>query len=199
METDMSCDGACSDRKECVMRKRIVLLSMAILIMVVAGRIIADRAFSDADTEKYEDAFALAQAWAKEWELTHLYPDYVSGVWVEGETYVIGVTNDSAGYREGRKIKKQLKNKDSIRIVFQKYSYNELYHIVEELYPHMQEYSIVIAGVKASGNYVRIALKKGITEEKRKAATSELLKRYGKRIRIDDELSEECTYSIAED
>jgi len=89
----------------------------------------------------------------------YYYPDYVCGVWTETgdmSELVVAVTKDEAGEAGKEEILSLIENDNTVKFVYQTYSYTELRDIQEELSPLMADNGVYGLGVDEMNNRVNV-------------------------------------------
>ena len=111
----------------------------------------------DEPIAKYLDMGELYQSWFGDRKYKYFYPDYVCGVWTETgdmSELVVAVTNDEKGNAGKEEILSLIENDDTVKFVYQNYSYTELRDIQEELSPLMSDNGVYSLGVDEMNNRV---------------------------------------------
>ena len=162
------------------MKKICVILSVVLLMCSVSVPVFA--------ADEYANADALYQAWYGN------LPDYITGVWsTDGSQYnlTFGIRADADVKAVKKEILALVKDDKSVSFAVQKYSYNELKAINDELLAYFPspendaDYGLVSMGVYEMENMVQI----GILEARKNdpvtvAFVKEIKEKYGDAVRI---------------
>jgi len=108
---------------------------------------------------KYLDMGELYHAWHRDTANKYGYPDYVCGVWTETgdmSELVVAVTKDEKGNAGKEEILSLIENDNTVKFVYQIYSYTELRDIQEELSPLMADNGVYGLGVDEMNNRVNV-------------------------------------------
>ena len=161
------------------MKKICVILSVVLLMCSVSVPVFA--------ADEYANADALYQAWYGN------LPDYITGVWsTDGSQYnlTFGIRADADVKAVKKEILALVKDDKSVSFAVQKYSYNELKAINDELLAYFPspendaDYGLVSMGVYEMENMVQI----GILEARKNdpvtvAFVKEITEKYGDAVR----------------
>lgn len=162
------------------MKKICVILSVVLLMCSVSVPVFA--------ADEYANADALYQAWYGN------LPEYITGVWsTDGSQYnlTFGIRADADVKAVKKEILSLVKDDKSVSFAVQKYSYNELKAINDELLAYFPspendaDYGLVSMGVYEMENMVQI----GILEARKNdpvtvAFVKEITEKYGDAVRI---------------
>lgn len=110
-------------------------------------------AFAADETAEYENMAELYNSWFRNEDYKYNYPDYVCGVWTETgdmSELVIAVTEDEKGEAGKEEILSLIEDDSSVKFVYQKYSYNELRDLQEELSDYTFDLGIGVWGIGVS-------------------------------------------------
>ncbi len=110
-------------------------------------------AFAADETAEYENMAELYNAWFRNEDYKYNYPDYVCGVWTETgdmSELVIAVTEDENGEAGKEEILSLIEDDSSVKFVYQKYSYNELRDLQEEMGEYAFDLKIGVWGMGVS-------------------------------------------------
>lgn len=162
------------------MKKCSLLLS---LLFVFLFSIFASAA--ETEDPPYADAGELYQSWNER------YPDYISGVWsTDGSmnNLTFGIAESADFEAAENEILSLIKNDDSVTIVRQKYTRNDLLRIQEELYKYFedaQNNGLCATGLYETENCVQVEFLESAKEnETTKALIVYLQEAYGDAVRI---------------
>lgn len=110
---------------------------------------------------KYLNMGELYNSWFRNEEYKYGYPDYVCGVWTETgdmSELVVAVTKDEKGNAGKEEILSLIEDDNSVKFVYQIYSYTELRDIQEELSPLMSDNGVYGLGVDEMNNKVSMVV-----------------------------------------
>lgn len=162
------------------MKKICVILSVVLLMCSVSVPVFA--------ADEYANADALYQAWYGN------LPDYITGVWsTDGSQYnlTFGIRADADVKAVKKKILSLVKDDKSVSFAVQKYSYNELKAINDELLAYFPspendaDYGLVSMGVYEMENMVQIEILEARKDDPVTVAfIKEIMEKYGDAVRI---------------
>ncbi len=110
-------------------------------------------AFAADETAEYENMAELYNSWFRNEDYKYNYPDYVCGVWTETgdmSELVIAVTEDEKGEAGKEEILFLIEDDSTVKFVYQKYSYNELRDLQEEMSEYTFDLGIGVWGMGVS-------------------------------------------------
>lgn len=132
--------------------KRILVIALSLIVLCTFPVIVF------AEEGVYENAGALYEAWMREDAL----PDFVSGVWSNdggSKNLTIGIVDDENGASAEQEILAQIIDDSTVTIVYQKFSRNYLYEIMDEINPLFHKgLGLVTAGTDEYENRVEIEI-----------------------------------------
>ena len=162
------------------MKKICVILSVVLLMCSVSVPVFA--------ADEYANADALYQAWYGN------LPDYITGVWsTDGSQYnlTFGIRADADVKAVKKEILALVKDDKSVSFAVQKYSYNELKAINDELLAYFPspendaDYGLVSMGVYEMENMVQIEILEARKDDPVTVAfVKEIKEKYGDAVRI---------------
>ena len=162
------------------MKKICVILSVVLLMCSVSVPVFA--------ADEYANADALYQAWYGN------LPDYITGVWsTDGSQYnlTFGIRADTDVKAVKKEILSLVKDDKSVSFAVQKYSYNELKAINDELLAYFPspendvDYGLVSMGVYEMENMVQIEILEARKDDPVTVAfVKEIKEKYGDAVRI---------------
>ncbi len=162
------------------MKKICVLLAFVLLMCSVSVPVFA--------ADEYANADALYQAWYGN------LPDYITGVWsTDGSQYnlTFGIRADADVKAVKKEILSLVKDDKSVSFAVQKYSYNELKAINDELLAYFPspendvDYGLVSMGVYEMENMVQIEILEARKDDPVTVAfVKEITEKYGDAVRI---------------
>ena len=162
------------------MKKICVILSVVLLMCSVSVPVFA--------ADEYANADALYQAWYGN------LPDYITGVWsTDGSQYnlTFGIRADADVKAVKKEILALVKDDKSVSFAVQKYSYNELKAINDELLAYFPspendvDYGLVSMGVYEMENMVQIEILEARKDDPVTVAfVKEITEKYGDAVRI---------------
>lgn len=162
------------------MKKMCVILSVVLLMFSVSVPVFA--------ADEYANADALYQAWYGN------LPDYITGVWsTDGSQYnlTFGIRADVDVKAVKEEILSLVKDDKSVSFAVQKYSYNELKAINDELLPYFlspendADYGLVSMGVYEMENMVQIEILEARKDDPVTVAfVKEITEKYGDAVSI---------------
>ena len=162
------------------MKKICVILSVVLLMCSVSVPVFA--------ADEYANADALYQAWYGN------LPDYITGVWsTDGSQYnlTFGIRADADVKAVKKEILSLVKDDKSVSFAVQKYSYNELKAINDELLAYFPspendaDYGLVSMGVYEMENMVQIEILEARKDDPVTVAfVKEITEKYGDAVRI---------------
>ena len=162
------------------MKKMCVILSVVLLMFSVSVPVFA--------ADEYANADALYQAWYGN------LPDYITGVWsTDGSQYnlTFGIRADVDVKAVKEEILSLVKDDKSVSFAVQKYSYNELKAINDELLAYFPspendaDYGLVSMGVYEMENMVQIEILEARKDDPVTVAfVKEIKEKYGDAVRI---------------
>ena len=162
------------------MKKMCVILSVVLLMFSVSVPVFA--------ADEYANADALYQAWYGN------MPDYITGVWsTDGSQYnlTFGIRADADVKAVKEEILSLVKDDKSVSFAVQKYSYNELKTINDELLAYFPspendaDYGLVSMGVYEMENMVQIEILEARKDDPVTVAfVKEIKEKYGDAVRI---------------
>lgn len=130
------------------MRKYILTaLCTALCMSVSVPALAAD------ETSEYKNIAELYNSWFRNEDYKYNYPDYVCGVWTETgdmSELVIAVTEDEKGEAGKEEILSLIEDDSTVKFVYQKYSYNELRDLQEEMSDYTFDLGIGVWGMGVS-------------------------------------------------
>ena len=157
-----------------------LMLTAALAVPVSAS---AGTVYEGAESGMSENGtFANSGALFEYWE-TVGYPDYVSGVWTETggmESLVIGITEEG-GDAARQEILALIENDASVSFVTQKYSYNYLRGVQEEITAYLRARDLGSWGIGVSvmRGTVELFLEHNTDHEETALVIKELMAQYG--------------------
>lgn len=110
-------------------------------------------AFAADETSEYKNIAELYNSWFRNEDYKYNYPDYVCGVWTETgdmSELVIAVTEDEKGEAGKEEILSLIEDDSTVKFVYQKYSYNELRDLQEEMSDYTFDLGIGVWGMGVS-------------------------------------------------
>jgi len=162
------------------MKKMGVILAVVLLLCSVSVPVFA--------AEEYANADALYQAWYGN------LPDYITGVWsTDGsqDNLTFGIRADADVKAVQKEILSLVRDDKSVSFAVQKYSYNELKAINDELLAYFPgpendvDYGLVSMGVYQMENMVQIGILEARKDDPLTAAfVKEITEKYGDAVRI---------------
>ncbi|MBQ3257904.1 MAG: hypothetical protein IJA67_10900 [Oscillospiraceae bacterium] len=162
------------------MKKICVLLAFVLLMCSVSVPVFA--------ADEYANADALYQAWYGN------LPDYITGVWsTDGSQYnlTFGIREDADVKAVKKEILALVKDDKSVSFAVQKYSYNELKAINDELLAYFPspendaDYGLVSMGVYDMENMVQVEILEARKDDPVTVAfIKEITEKYGDAVRI---------------
>ena len=162
------------------MKKICVILSVVLLMCSVSVPVFA--------ADEYANADALYQAWYGN------LPDYITGVWsTDGSQYnlTFGIRADADVKAVKKEILALVKDDKSVSFAVQKYSYNELKAINDELLAYFPspendaDYGLVSMGVYDMENMVQVEILEARKDDPVTVAfIKEITEKYGDAVRI---------------
>ena len=162
------------------MKKICVILSVVLLMCSVSVPVFA--------ADEYANADALYQAWYGN------LPDYITGVWsTDGSQYnlTFGIRADADVKAVKKEILALVKDDKSVSFAVQKYSYNELKAINDELLAYFPspendaDYGLVSMGVYEMENMVQVEILEARKDDPVTVAfVKEIKEKYGDAVRI---------------
>lgn len=176
----------------------LLLAALAVPVSASAGTAY-ENAGGTSETGTFANAWALFESWE-----TNGYPDYVSGVWTETggmEALVFGITEEG-GEAARREILELVENDGSVSFVTQKYSYNYLRQVQEEIAAYLMEHEIGSWGIGVSvmENNIGLSLQYDVAEHETTAlVVKELKERYGDIVQIETGHGPIVTYDVVEE
>lgn len=183
--------------------KKILAFCMTLILLTalaVPASASAGTAYETAGETGEPGTFANAWELFQWWE-TNGYPDYVSGVWTETggmEELVIGITEEG-GEAARREVLDLVENDASVSFATQKYSYNYLRQLQEEITAYLMEHELGSWGIGASvmENNIGLSLQYDIAEHETTAlVVKELKERYGDIVQIEMGTGQIVTYDM---
>lgn len=187
------------------MKRFLILLMITALLAAAAlpaaasgGSALTDRE-TDTGTAAAPTTFADAAALFQYWEAFG-YPDYVSGVWTAtGGTaqLVIGIT-EQGGEAARRELLALIENDASVSFVTQKYSYNYLRGVQEDITAYLMGRDLGSWGIGVSvmQGRVELFLEHGTDHEATALVVRELLGQYGDALAIVTENGPITAYTL---
>lgn len=187
------------------MKRFLILLMITALLAAAAlpaaasgGSALTDRE-TDTGTAAAPTTFADAAALFQYWEAFG-YPDYVSGVWTAtGGTaqLVIGIT-EQGGEAARRELLALIENDASVSFVTQKYSYNYLRGVQEDITAYLMGRDLGSwgIGVFVMQGRVELSLEHGTDHEATALVVRELLGQYGDALAIVTENGPITAYTL---
>lgn len=187
------------------MKRFLILLMITALLAAAAlpaaasgGSALTDRE-TDTGTAAAPTTFADAAALFQYWEAFG-YPDYVSGVWTAtGGTaqLVIGIT-EQGGEAARRELLALIENDASVSFVTQKYSYNYLRGVQEDITAYLMGRDLGSWGIGVSvmQGRVELLLEHGTDHEATALVVRELLGQYGDALAIVTENGPITAYTL---
>ena len=172
----------------------LLLAALAVPVSASAGTVY-ENAGETSEPETFANAWALFESWE-----TNGYPDYVSGVWTETggmEELVVGITEEG-GEAARREILALIENDASVSFVTQKYSYNYLRGVQEDITAYLMEHEIGSWGIGVSvmRGTVELFLEHNTDHEETALVIKELMVRYGDIVQIETGHGPIVTYDL---